>query len=175
MSDTGTAISALQRNWSMVDQSLADLDDTTMASRPNDQTNSISWLLWHMNRVFDRYVQERFQDLPQLWVQEGWHQKFGMPANPGDHGRGWTAEQVAAWQHPGKDVLLGYYEAVKAATLTYIRPLTTSDLEKQVPYATPPNTLPLAEALGALVFDNIVHGGQIAYLKGYYQGMGWYS
>ncbi|MAF37304.1 MAG: hypothetical protein CL696_00210 [Chloroflexi bacterium] len=27
--------------------------------------------------------------------------------------------------------------------------------------------------LGVLVWDNCAHGGQIAYLRGYYEGMGW--
>ena len=175
MPDTGTTLSALQRNWAMVDQSLADLDDATMASQPNEQTNSISWLLWHMSRVVDRFVNERFQDKPQLWVNGGWHQKFGMPANPDDNGRGWSIEQVAAWQPPSKDVMVGYYDAVKSDALNYIKSLSAADLERQVPFPAPPNTLALAEALGVLVFDNIVHGGQIAYIRGYHEGIGWYG
>ncbi len=175
MADTATAVSALERNWSMVDRSLEDMDDAAMSAQPNDQTNNISWLLWHMNRVVDRFVNDRFQDKPQIWVADGWYEKFGMPANPDDNGRGWTIEQVAAWQPPPKDVMVGYYEAVKADALDYIKALSAADLEKQVPFPAPPNTLPLAEALGVLVFDNIVHGGQIAYVKGYHQGMGWYG
>ena len=27
--------------------------------------------------------------------------------------------------------------------------------------------------LGQMVWDNVAHGGQIAYLRGFYQGMGW--
>ena len=175
MADTATAVAALQRNWAMVDQSLADLDDATMAAQANDQTNSISWLLWHMNRVVDRFVNDRFQDKPQIWVSDGWHEKFGMPANPDDNGRGWTIEQVAAWQPPPKDVMVGYFDAVKANALDYLNALSGPDLERQVPFPAPPSTVPLAEALGVLVFDNIVHGGQIAYLKGFHQGMGWYG
>ena len=175
MADTTTAVSALQRNWAMVDQSLADLDDATLASQPNDQTNSISWLLWHMSRVVDRFVNDRFQGKPQQWVADGWHDKFGMPANPDDNGRGWTAEQVASWQPPAKEVMIGYYDAVKSNALEYLQGLSADDLEKQVTFPAPPNTVALAEALGVLVFDNVVHGGQIAYLKGYHQGMGWYG
>ena len=175
MAETATAVSALERNWSMVDRSLEDMDDATMSSQPNDQTNSISWLLWHMNRVVDRFVNDRFQDKPQIWVADGWHEKFGMPANPDDNGRGWTIEQVAAWQPPPKDVMLGYYEAVKASALDYMKGLSAADLERQVTFPAPPNTVPLAEALGVLVFDNIVHGGQIAYVKGYHEGMGWFG
>ena len=33
----------------------------------------------------------------------------------------------------------------------------------------------VSAALGVAVWDNIVHGGQIAYLRGYYMGMGWHS
>ena len=38
----------------------------------------------------------------------------------------------------------------------------------------PPGAQSVSEALGILVWDNIVHGGQVAYLRGYYQGMGWF-
>ena len=70
---------------------------------------------------------------------------------------------------------MGYFDAVKDSALGYLEPLSGAELEKQVTFPAPPNTVPLAEALGVLVFDNIVHGGQIAYLKGYHQGMGWYG
>jgi len=175
MPDTETTVSALSRNWSMVDQCLTDLDDATMARQPNDQTNSISWLLWHMNRVVDRFVNERFQDKTQLWVSGGWHDRFEMAANPDDNGRGWSIEQVSAWQPPAKDIMVGYYEAVKSDALNFIKSLSPADMKRQVPFPAPPNTLPLADALGVLVFDNIVHGGQIAYIRGYHQGMGWYA
>jgi hypothetical protein len=32
----------------------------------------------------------------------------------------------------------------------------------------------MEEALAILLWDNIVHGGQVAYLRGYHQGMGWH-
>ncbi len=175
MAATDTTISALERNWGMVDLALADLDDRTLANRPNYQCNSISWLLWHMTRVADRFVHSRFQDVPQLWVKEGWHEKFGMDPDPTDFGMGWSADRVTAWESPAKGVLVGYYEAVKTAVRDYIRPLAPPDLEKQIPFPAPPNTVSMGEAIGVLVYDNIVHGGQIAYLRGYHRGMGWYN
>lgn len=174
MSATETAMSALERNWDMVDTALADADEATMASRPNDQSNSINWLLWHMTRVADRFIHSRFQDAPQLWIKDGWYDKFSMAPEPNDFGMGWSSDQVAAWQSPAGDVLVGYYEAVKTAARDYLRPLSAEDLEKQVPFPALPNTAAMGDVLGVLVFDNIVHGGQIAYLRGYYRGMGWY-
>ena len=88
---------------------------------------------------------------------------------------GWSAERVTAWNSPAKDVLMGYYGAVKSAVLDYIRPLAASDLEKQIPFPAPPNTVSIGTAMGVLVYDNIVHGGQIAYLRGYHRGMGWFN
>jgi hypothetical protein len=52
--------------------------------------------------------------------------------------------------------------------------LTDADLEASlvVPPANEPRAV--SDMLGILVYDNVVHGGQIAYLRGYYKGLGWF-
>ena len=45
MSATETAMSALGRNWSMVGRALEDVDDVILRSQPNNQSNSMGWLL----------------------------------------------------------------------------------------------------------------------------------
>ena len=87
---------------------------------------------------------------------------------------GWSADQVGVWMSPSKDILLGYFEAANAAVLGYLKSISLESLEKQIPFPGPPTMISVGEALGVLVYDNIVHGGQIAYLRGYYQGMGWH-
>ena len=63
--------------------------------------------------------------------------------------------------------------SLKAAARERIQSLSVSDLERQI--TVPPRpTASLGSFLGVLVFDNCVHGGQIAYLRGYYKGMGWF-
>ena len=145
-----------------------------MARRPNDSSNSVAWILWHMNRVWDTLLHVWLGSGPQLWIQDGWYEKYGMPEDPDDRGVGWTAEQVAAWQPPAPEVQLGYYEAVKANIREYLASLTLEDLERevQIPPMTQPHTV--GAALGQRTWDNVAHGGQIAYLRGFYQGMGWY-
>ena len=175
MSSTETALSALERNWGMVDKALEEMDDAAMRSRPNDQSNSMGWLLWHMTRVVDRFIHTRFQDVPQMWIKDGWHDKFGLDADPNTTGMGWSAEQVASWLVPTKSLLVEYYEAVKTAARDYIQPLSMSDLEREVPFPALPDKASVGTVLGVLVYDNIVHGGQIAYLKGYHKGMGWFN
>jgi hypothetical protein len=167
-------LSALERNWEMIDSALEGLDEATLSRYPSDQCNSIAWILWHLNRVVDTFIHTRLQGAPQLWVREGWDQKFGMSGDPEDRGVGWTAEQVRAWKAPSKETQLGYYEAIKAKTREYLSSLTYADLEetKVIPPAPQPRSV--AAALGQMTWDAIAHGGQIAYLRGLYLGMGWH-
>ena len=173
MSATETAMEALRRNWGMVDKALEDVDDAMLGDRPNDESNSMGWLLWHMSRIVDRFVHTWCQEAPQVWISGGWHEKFGLDDDLNNTGGGWTKEQVAAWQLPPKESVLGYYEAVKGAATKYFESLSQSDLDRQLEIPPrPPNSI--ATFLGIVVFDNCVHGGQIAYLRGYYKGMGWF-
>jgi uncharacterized damage-inducible protein DinB len=168
-------LSALERNWEMVDATLAGMDDAILARRPTDQCNSIAWLLWHMTRVVDTFVHTRLQVQPQVWIRDGWYAKFGMDPDPDNRGVGWTATQVAQWVPPAKDVQAGYYEAIKQATRAYLATLSDTDLEvrRVIPPVPEPRTV--AAALGQMTWDNVAHGGQIAYLRGLFQGMGWYG
>ena len=168
-------ISALERNWAMVDMTLEGLDEPALARRPNDQCNSIAWTLWHMNRVVDTFINTRLSDSPQLWIQNGWHQRFGMEADADNRGVGWTAEQVGAWTPPSKEAQLGYFEATKARAREYLNGLSYADLEvsRVIPPMQEPRTV--AAALGQMVWDNVAHGGQIAYIRGLFEGMGWYG
>ncbi len=174
MAATDVITTSLERNWGMVDRALEGLDDTTLAQQPNADSNSIAWLLWHMTRVVDTFANSRLQSKPQLWVQDGWHQKFGMSDDPGETGQGMSAERLAAWTAPSRDVLLGYYEAVKTGARDYLASLTDADLSASVVVPPANESRPVSDLLGIMVYDNVVHGGQIAYLRGYYKGLGWF-
>ncbi len=174
MSDVATTIFALQRNWDMVTTAVEGVDDDTLGVMPNEASNSMAWLVWHMTRVVDRFIFGRFQDAEQLWTTGGWHSKLGMDAAPDDFGMGWSTEQVAEWGSPSREALMGYYDDVNAAALAYINGLDAEGLARQVPAAAPGTTMSVAEALGIMVWDNIVHGGQVAYIRGYFGGSGWH-
>ena len=174
MSGTGTTLSALERNWNMVKSAVSDVDEATMAIRPNADSNSMSWLVWHMSRVTDRFIHMRLKDEPQLWSKDAWYEKFAMPEDADDMGMGWSNERAAAWQSPSKDVLMEYFDKSNAAAAAYIGALTEADLAREIQWSARTATMVVDNALGILVWDNIVHGGQVAYLRGYHQGMGWH-
>ena len=175
MGATDTTIFALQRNWDMVSTAVAGVDDDTLSRMPNDQSNPMNWLVWHMARVGDRLIHGRLQGADQLWTAGGWHEKFGMPAESDEIGMGWSGQQVADWPAPSREALMGYYGAVNEAARDYISGLNADDLERRVSAPGPAgSTMAAGEALGILVWDNIVHGGQVAYLRGYFEGLGWH-
>ena len=102
---------ALGRNWNMVDAAVEDLDAETLARQPAPECNSIAWLLWHMNRVIDTFINQRLQGQQSFWVTQGWSDRFGMAENV--RGMGWTPEDLAGWTAPDIEVLLGYQDTVR--------------------------------------------------------------
>ncbi len=174
MSGADSVMWALERNWDMVDAALEGLDDETMTRQPADHCNSIAWILWHMNHVVDTFLNTRLQSRPDLWIRDGWNAKFGLDA--GARIMGYSPEELASWKAPSQEVQRDYYEAVKAAARDYITSLTNEDLDRRVTFPPEAQTRDhsVATALGQLVWDNVAHGGQIAYLRGLYGGMGWH-
>ena len=165
---------ALARNWDMVETALEGLDEATLVKRPADHCNSIAWILWHMNRVVDMFINTRLQSKSDLWIADGWHLKFGMEEKP--RIMGWTPEDMDSWPVPSLQVQRGYFEAVKTAAREYINSLTVEDLARQVTFPPEAQTQDhtVATALGQLIWDNVAHGGQIAYLRGLLAGPGWH-
>lgn len=53
----------------MVDRALEGLDDAILAQQPNSDSNydsnSVAWLLWHMTRVVNTFINSRLQSKPQ--------------------------------------------------------------------------------------------------------------
>ena len=67
---------------------------------------------------------------------------------------------------------MGYYEAMKASAKDYLASLSDAELDQSVVVGN--ESRAVSDLLGVLVYDNVVHGGQIAYLRGFFGGMGWH-
>ena len=71
------------------------LPDEQFYYQPTSDTNSIAWLMWHLSRWRD-HVSALVSGEPQVWVSEGWAQRYGLPSE--STGIGDTPEQVAAFR-----------------------------------------------------------------------------
>ena len=171
---TDPIINCLERNWTMVKSAIEEMDDETIVQLPAAECNSAAWIIWHMARVVDMFIHYRLQDAEQLWTKDGWKAKFDVPADIEDRGVGWTAEQVAAWNSPARDVLEGYFDAVNDAAREYLGRVSEDELAREIVLPPQPEPRTIAACFGQVMWDNLAHGGQIAYLRGLYLGMGWH-
>ena len=173
MAATDSIMDSLERNWEMVEAAISGLDYETLARQPNAHSNSIAWIFGHISRVTDLFIMHRLQSKPELWFAAGWCEKYNLGDNPEGLGRG---ADLATWKPPAIEVQVGYFEAAKAITRDYVPSLSPEDLERRVVF--PPTALrqehTLGTALGQLVLESVAHGGQIAYLRGFHRGIGWY-
>jgi hypothetical protein len=147
-----------------VERVLAGLDGEALGARVDPDANSIAWLVWHLTRVQDDHVAKAFGG-EQVWLTEGWAERFALPFPPADHGYGHTSQQVAALSGVGGELLLGYHEATAQRTVEMLRTVTADDLDRVVDTRwTPPVTLGVR--LVSVLADDLQHVGQAAFARG---------
>lgn len=151
------------RSYEVAREAIADLDEDALTRRPGPDANSIAWLVWHLARVEDDHV-AHVAEQRQVWLSEGWSQRFGLPLDDRDIGYGHDTFQVASVRATA-ELLDGYLGAVHAATLSYVSGLTEEDLDRIVDRRwDPPVTLGVR--LISVVSDTLQHAGQAAYVRG---------
>lgn len=170
MEATQVYTNALDDSWGVILKATDGLTQDELAKRPTDQANSIAWMLWHMTRVEDAIVSGRLTGQPQAWVAQKWHQRFGMPDDTQATGGRQTAEDVAAFQAPSRDAMLGYASAVRDTTRSYLQKVTSEDLDEQVEWFRG-GTAPKSRFLDLVLKEHQQHAGQIAYVRGLIRGM----
>ena len=51
--------------------------------RPDNDANSIAWLIWHLTRIQDDHV-AGVAGFEQAWTSKGWLKRFGLPFDAED-------------------------------------------------------------------------------------------
>jgi len=137
-----------------------------LAFRPEPQSNSIAWLIWHLARLQDDHV-AALEGSEQVWTVNGWFERFALPLNPADTGFGHDPGAVAVVTADATS-LLGYFEDVHASTLTFVKSLTEADLARVIDSDWDP-PVRLGTRLVSVVVDDLQHVGQAAYVRGILQ------
>ncbi len=138
----------------------ADLDQ-----QPHPDCNSLGWTAWHLTRVQDSQIAE-LMGQEQLWIRDGWHEKFGRPADPEDTGYGHTPREVRAFRSPSVGVQLAYLRGVVARTMAYLAALTPADLARALdePWQRPRPTVGVR--IVSVLADCHQHAGEASYIRG---------
>jgi hypothetical protein len=160
---TGLLVDGFGRIGEVVHSAVQGLSPDQLATAPADGANTIAWLVWHLTRIQDDHLADA-AGTEQVWTAAGWAGRFGLPFGADATGYGQSAEEVAEVR-ASAELLTGYYDAVHAGTLDYVRRLTGSDLDRVVDERwDPPVTLGVR--LVSVLSDDLQHAGQASYVRG---------
>jgi hypothetical protein len=129
--------------------------------RPDDRSNSISWLIWHLTRIQDDHL-AHLARTDQVW--DRWREDFKLPFDPRATGYGQSADEVGQVRVDG-ELLGGYHLDVHELTRSYLDGITVEELARVIDTRwDPPVTA--AVRLVSVVGDALQHLGQAAYVRG---------
>ena len=144
------------------------LPDDALTWRVDPDANTIAWLIWHLTRIQDDHV-AHLAGTDQVWVEDGWAERFGV--EPGDMGVGYgdSSEDVAAIRPSAATDLADYLDAVTGRTLAYLADVDdATEWERIVDRSwDPPVTA--AVRLSSVIADDLQHVGQAAYVRGLFE------
>jgi hypothetical protein len=141
---------AASRSWTM--GLIEDMRETPLTQPTSSGGNHPLWVLGHIvvaeAGIFDGFIlgeRSRFAELNKL---------FGAGTQP----------TTNADDYPSMDELLGNFEEIRAAILSYVDTLTEEDLEKpsHAPEKFGPKFATIGACLIALTLHPVFHAGQVA-------------
>ena len=166
MKTTDLLLDAFARIAEEVGDTVEGLSEEQLAFRPGAGANSIAWLVWHLARVQDNHVAEAAGE-PEIWIQDGWADRFGLSLDPADTGYGHSVGEVAKVR-TSAELLTGYADAVGERTRRYLSSLDDEALDRVVDERwDPPVTLGVR--LVSVIGDDMAHLGQAQYVRGLQQ------
>jgi Protein of unknown function (DUF664) len=154
---------AFDRISGVIHSALQGASIDVLTFRVDPGANTMAWLIWHLSRVQDGHVAELVGQ-EQVWTAGGWFDRFDLPFDRDATGFRQSAGEVGAVRVDA-ELLAGYYDAVHARTIDYLRALTEADFAKIVDTRwDPPVTL--AVRLVSILSDDLQHAGQASYVRG---------
>jgi len=166
MRSTDVLTDAFDRIRDAVHPAVNGLSQEELTFRPDDESNPIAWLVWHLTRIQDDHV-SGLAGIPQAWTTGGWADRFALQFAVSDTGYGHDADAVSAVVADAA-LLLGYFEDVHAATVAYLATIDDAALERVVDRNwDPPVTVGVR--LVSVIADDLQHVGQAAYVRGVVQ------
>ncbi|MGH1562418.1 mycothiol transferase [Mumia sp. DW29H23] len=147
----------------LVDSLTRDLPTPIGTYRPDTQSNTVCWLVWHQARVLDDHGAD-LAGTAQVWTDEGWYDELGLPFPKSATGYGQSGDDVARVVASGEK-LAGYHRDVTARLRDYLRSVDVAELERVVDTRwDPPVTA--AVRIVSMLDDSVQHLGQAAYVRG---------
>jgi uncharacterized damage-inducible protein DinB len=160
-------ISSLEENQGYVNDVIKNLTADELAWSPQPHSNTIAFLMWHLARVEDLWINRLLKSGKELYETEGWYQKFGTEVQ--DSGAFFDIAKLKAWPVPSLKLQKEYAAVVRKSTLAYLKTVTEKQLDEPRDFGWMKGTT--GWALSHLVSEVGEHSGQIGYIKGIIKGI----
>jgi len=160
-------IKSLEQSQEYLTRALDGLTQKESAWSPATESNSIAFILWHVTRVEDFFVNRVIQRQVELYEAEGWREKLGTPAK--DTGFEYTFGQLQAWPVPKLEIIRGYAGSVRKRTLALLNSIAPERLSELARPDRSPDSI--GAILCRITTEIALHVGQIAYLRGIQRGL----
>ena len=161
---------SFETNWDWLARYIDGLSQDEIEYRPSDQCHSIGFILWHYGRALDMWVQTLARRDTQLYERE-WAQRLGFEPEPMNVGFGYSAEDLANWHCPDKELLVGYASAARDNLLSFLAEHDDNSLTRTTMTNRQGNEITLSTMFRMLIWEVNQHGGQASYLRGIQRGL----
>jgi len=156
---------------SELERIVAGLTDEERRFTPHPDSHHIDFIVWHIARVEDTWINSFAKQSIQIWDEQKWAIKLNLNIHMEEprSGWGWKIDQVNSMPKFEFRKLIDYLETVRNCTDSYIDNLNEEDM-KICPDKNRPD-YSIAEMLGHIVVEQSQHIGQISYIRGMLRGI----
>ena len=163
-------VDGFERLPDLAEEALSGVRAADLDRAPGPGANPLGWTVWHLSRVQDGQIADLMGEA-DLWTRDGWHRRFGRPADHEDSGYGHTAAQVRAFRSPSAKVQLDYLKATTARTKEYLARLTPAELDRVLDEPGP-DPATVGVRLLSILADCHQHAGEASYINGLLRARG---
>lgn len=148
-------------------QKLDGLTDAELRWQATLESNSIVWLVWHMARVEDNWINKVIAGGDSVWDSGGWAAKTGITTD--GNGYNSTPDQVRSLPEVAVSDLIDYYDDVRDAVFGVIDGMISVDLANV--FSRGDQSTTWGWILAHVIVEESQHLGQIAFIRGMIRGL----
>lgn len=161
-------ISGLNEYLDSLYKSIDGLTKNELYWQPSLESNNIIYLVWHMARVEDNWINQIIGGNKTVWSLNNWSKKLNIKEN--DYGKGYIKEDISNLPDMNISDILKFYKQQREQSLIVIEELADEDLNKNYKRITGEFKKGYW-ILGHVLVEESQHLGQIAYIRGIIKGL----
>jgi len=148
-------------------EKLEGLTEAELRWQASVDTNTIIWLVWHMARVEDNWINGVIAGGDSIWDSGGWAVKTGITSEGNGYSN--TMDEVRALPEVAVSDLLTYYDAVRDAAFGVIDGISDEDISTE--FLRGGRTTTWGWIFGHVIVEESQHLGQVALIRGIIRGL----